>query len=269
MDLQATIQKITELAIEYTPKVLLALITLWVGLKVIKLFTKITHKALEKNKVDASLTGFLESFLGIGLKILLLVSVASMLGVETASFLTMIGAASLAVGLSLQGSLANLAGGVLILLFKPFQVGDLIDAQGYLGHVRKIQIFSTHLTTLDNKKVIIPNGILSNGTIKNISGEDKLRVDLTISISYNDDIDKAKQTILEIAKQNSKILQSPAPFVAVENLGSSSVDLTVRLWTQNQNYWDVYFQSLEDIKKTFDQKGLNFPYPTQEIILQK
>ena len=268
LKLQQAIETATRLTIEYTPKAILAIITLFVGLKLIKIFTQVTHKTLHKNKVDPSLTSFLDSFLGIGLKVLLFISIASMLGIETTSFITLIGAAGLAVGLSLQGSLSNLAGGVLILIFKPFQVGDLIEAQGYKGKVRKIQIFSTQLTTLDNKRIIIPNGNLSNDSIKNYSSEEHLRVDIIVGISYDSKIDKAKQVIQEVLKQNQKVLSQPETFIGVSGLGDSSVNLTVMAWTKAENYIQLPFELYEQIKKAFDQNNIDMPFP-HRVIIQK
>ncbi len=268
MDYKQAIETATRLTIEYAPKAILAIITLIVGLKLIKIFTNILHKAFKKNKVDPSLTSFLESFLGIGLKILLFISIASMLGIETTSFITLIGAAGLAVGLSLQGSLSNLAGGVLILIFKPFQVGDLIEAQGYKGRVRKIQIFSTQLTTLDNKRVIIPNGNLSNDSIKNYSAEDNIRVDLSIGIGYGESIDKARQIIQEILNSNSKVSKTPETFIGVEELGDSAVVLSVRAWTKAEHYIILPFELRESIKKAFDKESINMPYPHRTIIMK-
>lgn len=269
MDYKQALETATRLLVEYTPRALLAIITLLVGLKLIKLLKNFITKSLKKNKVDPSLVSFLESFLGIGLRILLFISIASMLGVETTSFITLIGAAGLAVGLSLQGSLSNLAGGVLILVFKPFQVGDLIEAQGYEGIVKKIQIFSTHLTTLDNKRVVIPNGNLSNDSIKNYSAEEKIRVDLSIGISYNSSIDKAKEVIQEVIQNNSKILKDPKPFIGVSELSDSSVNLAVLVWTNSENYIPLPFELRESIKKAFDRNNIDMPFPTRTIYMKQ
>lgn len=269
IDINQTAQTTLQLVIQYAPKVLLAIFTLFLGLKLIKILVKITQKGLEKNKVDPSLTSFLDSFLSIGLKILLLISVASMLGVETTSFITLIGAAGLAVGLSLQGSLANLAGGVLILIFKPFQVGDFIETQDYQGIVKKIQIFSTHLNTLDNKRIIIPNGNLSNDSIKNYSTEPNLRLDFTVGVGYKTNIESVKKIILETVSKNSKVLASPAPTVGLSNLGDSSLDFSIKVWTENQNYIGLKPELLEALKNSFDKNNIDIPYPHTTVILQK
>lgn len=265
MDYKQALETATTLTVQYAPKVILAIFTLLIGLKLIKVLSKFINKSLKRNKVDPSLVSFLESFLGIGLKILLFISIASMLGVETASFITLIGAAGLAVGLSLQGSLSNLAGGVLILIFKPFQVGDLIEAQDYKGRVKKIQIFSTQLTTLDNKRVIIPNGNLSNDSIKNYSSEENIRVDLSIGIGYDASIDDAKKIINEVLEQNSKVLQEPKPFIGVGALADSSVNISIMAWTKTEDYSLLPFELRESIKKAFDKNDINMPFPTRTI----
>lgn len=269
MDYKQALETATRLFVEYTPKALLAILTLIIGLKLIKLLKNFITKSLKKNSIDPSLVSFLESFLGIGLKILLFISIASMLGVETASFITLIGAAGLAVGLSLQGSLSNLAGGVLILIFKPFQVGDLIEAQGYKGRVKKIQIFSTQLTTLDNKRVVIPNGNLSNDSIKNYSSEDNIRVDLSIGIGYGASIDKARDLIKEVLQNNPKTLKNPEPYIGVGELAGSSVNLTIMVWTKTENYIQLPFELRESIKKTFDKNDINMPFPTRTIYMKQ
>ena len=256
-----------EMLMQFGPKLLLAIVTLFVGLKGIKILNKIVDKALRFQKVDVSLRGFIESLVSIGLKLLLVVSVASMVGVATTSFVAIIGAAGLAVGLALQGSLANFAGGVLILLFKPFKVGNVIEAAGHTGKVKQIQIFSTILNTPDNKKVVIPNGVLSNGSIVNYSAEKKRRVDLVFGISYDDDIKKAKQVLEAIAKKDERILADPEPQIVVTELGASSVDIACRVWVKTADYWLVYFAMQEMVKLEFDKAGLSFPFPQREIHL--
>lgn len=188
-----------------------------------------------------------------------------MIGISTASFITIIGAAGLAVGLALQGSLANFAGGVLILIFKPFAVGDLIEAQGHLGVVKEVQIFNTILTTPNNKKIIIPNGALSNGSITNFSTEGKLRVDLTVGIDYGADIKKAKEIILKLLDADPQILKEPAPLVAVSELADSSVNLVVRPWCKTQDYWNVYYNTIEKIKEAMDANGIPIPFPQRDV----
>ncbi len=255
------LQNITSLVIEYGLKIASALALLIVGGWVIKFIVKTVSKILKKTNIDESLSGFLLNLVNWSLKILLFITALGQLGVKTTSFVAIIGAAGLAVGLALQGSLSNFAGGALILLFKPFKVGDLIEAQGSVGVVKEIQIFVTKLLTPDNKEVIIPNGTLSNGNITNYSSTGNLRVDLTVGISYNDDIDKAISVITETLKADPKVLQTPAPTVAVGELADSSVNILVRPHATVENYWDVYFNSLKNVKIALDKAGIEIPFP--------
>lgn len=266
---QGYIDTAVELLIQYAPKAILAIVTLVIGLWIIKFIVKGMGKALEKSNVDESLKKFLGSLFGVILKILLLISVASMVGIETTSFVAIMGAAGLAVGLALQGSLANFAGGVLILLFKPFKVGDVIDAQGYLGSVREIQIFNTVLKTPDNKTIIIPNGGLSSGSITNFSTEATRRVDMTFGIGYGDDIKKAKEVLNSIANSDSRVLKDPAPMVVVSELADSSVNFAVRLWVNSSDYWGLFFDMQETVKLEFDKQGISIPFPQQDVHLFK
>ncbi|MEN7548345.1 mechanosensitive ion channel domain-containing protein [Rapidithrix thailandica] len=250
------------LLMEYAPKVLLAIIVLIVGWSIINSIVGMMARILQKKEVDPSLTPFLKSVSGVLLKAVLLISVAEMVGVETTSFVAILGAAGLAVGLALQGSLSNFAGGVLILIFKPFKVGNVIEAQGYTGKVHEIQIFTTVLKTFDNKTIIIPNGPLASGNIVNYSTEELRRVDMSFGIGYGDDIDKAKQIILDLIAADDRVLEEPAaPFVRVSELADSSVNFAVRVWCQAVDYWDIYFDMQEKVKKAFDEKGVSIPFP--------
>lgn len=266
---QGYIDTAMEMVIQYAPKALLAIFTLIIGLWVIKYVVKGMLKALEKSKVDESLKKFLGSLFGAILKIMLLISVASMVGIETTSFIAIIGAAGLAVGLALQGSLANFAGGVLILLFKPFKVGDFIDAQGYMGSVSEIQIFNTIMKTPDNKTIIIPNGGLSSGSITNFSTESRRRVDMTFGIGYGDDLKKAKETLNTIFNADSRVLKDPAPMVVVSELADSSVNFSVRVWANASDYWGLFFDMQETVKLEFDKQGISIPFPQQDVHLFK
>jgi len=259
--------KAIELLMQYTPKFLLALIVLFIGIKLINIFEKGLKQGLRKAKTEETLISFMGNLFSWLLKGLLLVSVASMIGISTASFLTLIGAAGLAIGLALQGSLANFAGGVLILFFKPFTAGDLIEAQGHLGIVKEVQIFNTILITPTNKKIIIPNGSLSNGSITNYSTEGKLRVDLIVGIDYGADIKKAKEIILNVLTENQLVLKNPAPLVAVLELADSSVNLAVRPWCKPQDYWKVYFGTMEKIKLALDANNIPIPFPQHDVHL--
>ncbi len=251
------------------PKIIIALITLFVGWKLIGFFVRILEKIWTKRKMDASLRHFLERLISVTLKILLLITIVANLGVQTTSFVALIGAAGLAVGLALQGSLANFAGGVLILMFKPFVIGDYIKAQGEEGIVKHIDIINTTMLTLDNKTIIIPNGNLSNNTIINYTKEALRRVDITIGISYDDDIKKAEKILMDIINKHKLTLKNPEPFVRVSELGDNSVNFALRAWCKTENYWDVYFDIMELVKITFDEQGVSFPYPQMDVHLHK
>lgn len=264
-NLQNYAQKLLDLAVQYGPTLILAIIVLILGLWIIKLFTKGINKAMERSNLEVSLRKFLSSLFGILLKVLLLISVASMIGIATTSFVAIIGAAGLAVGLALQGGLANFAGGVIILIFKPFKVGDFLEAQGYMGTVHEITIFTTILKTPDNKTVIIPNGALSNGSMVNFSTEPIRRVDMVFGIGYGDSIEKAKQVLNKLADSDERILKDPAPQIVVGELGDNSVNFNVRVWCDSANYWGVYFDTHEKVKLTFDEAGISIPFPQRDV----
>ncbi|MEM7405659.1 MAG: mechanosensitive ion channel domain-containing protein [Pseudomonadota bacterium] len=253
------------MAMQYGPNLLLAVVVLVVGLWIINRVCALLRRSLEKAQTDATLAGFISSLSNILLKALLLISVASMVGIETTSFIAVLGAAGLAVGLALQGSLANFAGGALVLMFRPYKVGDFIEAQGVSGVVAEIQIFNTILRTGDNKRVIVPNGPLSNGIITNFSTEQTRRVDFVFGIGYDDDIAKAKAVLLRIVDEDDRILGDPAPVVVVSELADSSVNFTVRAWVNAADYWGVFFDTTEKVKLVFDQEGLSIPYPQQDV----
>ena len=252
-------------SIEYGVKIAVSVGILVFGLWVIKRLVKISEKMMTKSKIETSLQNFLADLINWCLKALLIITVLSQLGVATTSFVAIIGAAGLAVGLALQGSLSNFAGGALIMIFKPFKVGDLIEAQGEIGEVKEIQIFVTKIITPGNKLAIIPNGILSNGTIKNYTEEGLLRVDVVVGISYDANIKQAKEILEETLKNNPKILTEPKPFVAVKELGDSSVNLLVRAWTKPEDHWDTFFQMTEDSKIALDNAKISIPFPQRDI----
>ena len=262
------IEQGTTMAVNYLPKLATALLVLILGLWIINTFVRFLKKTMNKRGVDPSLIPFTSSLINVVLKAMLLISVASMIGIQTTSFVAILGAAGLAVGLALQGSLANFAGGVLILLFKPFKVGDVIETQGFLGSVTSIQIFNTVLNTPDNKKIIIPNGAVSSGAITNFSAEEKRRVDMEFGIGYSDDIKKAKETLLKIISSDERIISEPAaPFVAVKELADSSVNIVVRVWVNASDYWGVFFDMQENAKLTFDKEGISIPFPQRDVHL--
>ena len=217
--------------------------------------------------METTLRRFLNSLSNIGLKGLLLISVASMLGIETTSFIAVLGAAGLAIGLALQGSLANFAGGVLILIFRPYKVGDFVEAAGQSGIVKSIEIFSTVLTTGDNKTIILPNGSISNSAVINYSTQETRRVDLVFCIGYDDDLRRAKAVLESLNNAVERILKDPEPMIVVSNLGDSSVDITTRSWVNAADYWAVYFDLVENVKLVFDEEGISIPYPQTDVHL--
>jgi small conductance mechanosensitive channel len=259
--------KLTELVMTYGGKILLALLTLIIGLWMIRKLAKLVQKAFEMRSFEKTLQTFLLQLITITLKILLFISVITMVGVQMTSFIAILGAAGLAIGLALSGTLQNFAGGVVLLILKPFKVGDYIEAQGFAGSVKEMQIFHTVLNTPDKKTIIIPNGSLSSGSLINYSAEPVRRVDWTFGISYTDNIDKAREIILDVLKSESRIHQDPAPFVGVISLGDSSVNLVTRVWVDASDYWDVFFIMNERVKKEFDVKGISIPFPQQDVHL--
>ena len=258
-------QRAIELTMEYAPKLVLALVVLVIGLWIINRIIDILGNLLDRRHIDKSLQPFLKSLLGIGLKVMLLISVASMIGIETTSFVAVIGAAGLAVGLALQGTLANFAGGVLILIFKPFKVGDLIEAQGHLGTVEEIQIFVTIISTPESKTVIIPNGAISNGNITNYTTKGIIRVDLVMGISYESNIKQAREVLVKVMQEHPKVMKDPAPFVGVVELADSSVNLAVRPHCSPSDYWEVYFDIYEAGKEALDAANITIPFPQVDV----
>lgn len=256
---------ILDLIVLYGASILLAIIVLIIGLWLIKRIVKLFEKTLNKRNVEPSLRPFLTSIVSVLLKIMLIISVASMVGVEMTSFVAVLGAAGLAIGLALQGSLSNFAGGVLILLLKPFKVGDFIEGAGHSGTVREIQIFYTYLTTVQNQEVVIPNGQLSNDPIKNYSFHSTRRMDLTFGIGYSDDIDKAKNILENLVAADERFLKEPAHVIFVEELADSSVNIRLRAWANNSDFWDIYNGLPEKVKKAFDKEGINIPFPQMDV----
>lgn len=257
--------KFVDLASTYGTRLLLAIITLLVGLWVINKLMRSASSVMQQRRMDDSLKFFLHSTGNILLKVMLVISVAGMVGIEMTSFIAVLGAAGLAVGMALSGTLQNFAGGVMILIFKPYKVGDFIEAQGHLGVVKEIQVFNTILKTGDNKTIIIPNAPLSTGSMINYSTESTRRVDFTFGVGYKSDIDKTKQVLQQQIDSNPKILREPESFIALSGLGSSSVDFVVRVWVNAEDYWPVYFDMLEKVKKAFDKAGIVIPYPQTDV----
>ncbi|MFN2422659.1 MAG: mechanosensitive ion channel family protein [Cryomorphaceae bacterium] len=264
-DVQGYLDSGLDLVLTHGLNIVIALIILIIGLRIIKAITNGAGRAMEKRNVDDSLRPFLKTIISVVLKIMLVISVVSMVGIETTSFIAVLGAAGLAVGLALSGTLQNFAGGVIILLLKPFKVGDFIDAQGHMGTVNEIQIFHTILKTPDNKTVILPNGPVSTGSLTNFSTEPQRRVDMVFGIGYDDDIDKAKEIFNRLIKEETRGLAEPAPMVVLGELADSSVNFNVRLWANAGDYWGIYFDFHEKVKKTFDKEGVGIPFPQMDV----
>ncbi len=251
--------------LNYGPKLIGAILVWVIGSLIIKALVKAFVRMLQKSKTDASLIPFLKGVFGTVLKIMLVISALGMIGIEMTSFIAILGAAGLAIGMALSGTLQNFAGGVMLLVFRPFKVGDFIEAQGYSGTVHQIQIFNTILKTPDNKTIIIPNGGLSTSSMTNFSTEYTRRVDWTFGIGYTDDSDKAKQLIKEICENDYRIFQEPETFIAITELGDSSVNIVVRAWVDSSNYWGVHFDTIDKVFKTFVAEGINIPYPQMDV----
>ena len=271
MDLNAEVDHLIKtsqswipMIMEYGSRVLLAVITLAIGWWLINVFTHRVGRLLALRNADLALQHFITSLANIALKVMLIVSVASMIGVATTSFVAAIGAATLAIGLALQGSLANFAGGVLILLFRPFRIGDWIEAQGTSGTVDSIQIFHTVLRTGDNKTVIVPNGILSNGIITNTNRQPTRKVVFDVGVDYEADLQKAREVLLELAK-DPRVLADPAPVAVVSTLGDSSITVSLRCWTNTADYWDVVFMLNELVRDRLQAADIDIPFPQRVI----
>ncbi|TXE06348.1 mechanosensitive ion channel [Seonamhaeicola algicola] len=256
-------EKWINLAAEYGLRVVAAIVIWIVGSWVIKRLLNTTKKVMAKSNYEESLQKFLLNLLGWVLKILLILAILAKLGVETTSFAAILAAAGLAVGMALQGSLGNFAGGVLLMIFKPIRIGDLIEAQGQIGVVKEIEIFTTKLTGLSNREIIIPNGALSNGNIINYSTEGTRRVDLVFGVSYDADIKQTKEVLMNVLTSHPKVLKDPAPAVTVLELADSSVNFAVRPWCKTDDYWTVYFDVTEQTKEALDAAGIEIPYPHQ------
>ena len=259
--LEKLMQKLWDWGVEAGSHLLGAIIIFIVGRIIISFLNKLVARILVRRKVDPSIQSFVKSLVSILLTVLLIVAVISKLGVETTSFAALLASAGVAVGMALSGNLQNFAGGLIVLLFRPYKVGDVIESQGETGTVREIQIFHTILTTFDNKVIYIPNGALSSGTVINYSREELRRVDWTIGVEYNTDYDLVERTVRDLVAADKRILTEPAPFVALHALADSSVNVTVRVWVKNADYWSVYFDMNKRIYAEFNAKGIGFPFP--------
>lgn len=259
------LQKIIDMALSAGKHILIAGVLFIVGRFIVRMMNRVVSKMLQRRHVDAGVQTFLRSLVNIVLNILLVITVIGALGVNTTSFAALLASAGVAIGMALSGNLQNLAGGLIVLLFKPYRVDDFIEVQGVQGKVREIQIFHTILVTVDNKVVYIPNGSTSSAVIVNYSREATRRVEWTIGIDYGEDVERARTAITEVLEADSRVLKEPAPFVAVSTLADSSVNIVVRVWVATENYWDVYHDTYRRIYDTFNGKGINFPFPQQTV----
>ena len=264
-ELSQVLQQVTTLCIEAGKSILLAILIFVVGRYLIKFINKMIGRMMERKKVEPTIQSFLKSFINVLLTILLIITTVSALGVNTTSFAALLASAGVAVGMALSGNLQNLAGGIILLLFKPYKVGDYIEAQGVSGTVKEIQIFHTIILTVDNKQVYVPNGALSSGSVINYSSEALRRVDLTVSVEYGTQVDTVKQALEDIIKADGRILTDPEPFVALGNLASSSIDFTVRTWVKGADYWPVYFDLTRTVYEEFNRRGISFPFPQIQV----
>ena len=247
------------------PRIVIALIVLWIGLKIIKLIIKAMRKMMERRNVEVSLQSFLLSMTDIALKVMVVIAILGMIGIETTSFIAVLGAAGLAVGMALQGTLQNFAGGVIILLLKPFRVGDYIESAGVQGTVKNIQIFNTIVETPDKKMVIAPNTDLATKTLVNYSRSENRRVDIKVGIAYGESVDNARNALLELAKSYPLVVDDPAPAVVVTALADSAVSLELRVWAKNADYWDTFFYLNQAVYDKLNEKGISIPFNQMDV----
>ncbi len=267
IDMDKLIEMITYWVTTYSVKILAAILVLVIGKWLAGKISNLVTKLLEKNKVDVTLVRFLQSIIYYTLLVVVVIAAAGQLGINTTSFLTIVGAAGLAIGLALKDSLSNFASGVMLILFRPYRVDDFVDIGGVSGNVVSISLFTTELNTVDNKRVIVPNSSITSNVITNVTANDTRRVDLVIGIGYDDDIKKAKEILKQVVEEDDRILKDQKTNIAVSELADSSVNFIVRPWVKTQDYWSVYFDLLEKIKLTFDDQGISIPYPQQDVHL--
>ena len=255
--------------VSFGKNVVIAFLIFYVGKFVISLVVRALRKVMRKQEVDKTLETFVCNLVRVALMVVVVIAAIGALGIQTTSFIAIFGAAGLAVGLALQGSLSNFAAGVLIVLFRPYRVGDFIEAAGIAGAVEQVQILTTVLRTGDNKRIIVPNGQIMDSIITNYSANETRRVDMVVGVSYSDDLDKVRATLQELIAAEERILDDPAPTIAVSELADSSVNFVVRPWVKTPDYWGVMFDLTEAIKKRFDQEDISFPFPQQDVHLYK
>lgn len=259
------LNKLISLGVDAGKSILLAVVIYIAGRFIINLINRLMRQMLERKNVDATIQSFLKSFVSILLNLLLVITVVSALGINTTSFAALLASFGVAAGMALSGNLQNLAGGLIILLFKPFKVGDMIEAQGVLGIVKEIQIIHTILQTPDNKEIFVPNGSLSSGSITNYSKMDTRRVDFTVSVEYGTDVEKVTNALRDIADADSRVLKDPQAFIALSGLADSSVNFTFRVWVKGTDYWPVYFDLNKQIYEEFNRQDIKFPFPQLQI----
>lgn len=269
IDFSKLIDTIMEMGASFGVKLIEAVIVLLVGFKLVKVVKKFLRQSPKLSKLDAGLRTFLASASSILLYVLLIITVAMILGVPVTSFITILASCGVAIGLALQGSLSNLAGGIMILLFKPFKVGDFIEAAGETGTVNEISVMYTEILTLDNKRITIPNGSITNSVIENYSSEETRRVDLVFNTAYANDVEKVKEVIMGVIDKHPAALKTPEPFVRLSGHKESSLEYTVRIWCKSADYWDVYFDTMENVKKAFDENNIQIPYSQLDVHIEK
>ncbi|TAE49968.1 MAG: mechanosensitive ion channel family protein [Bacteroidetes bacterium] len=265
--MQTYLEQFTAMAVAFAPKLALALLTLIVGFWLANKVSSLMGAAMRTRKVDETIIPFLSSIVSVLLKVMVLVSVAGMIGIETTSFAALIAAAGLAIGLALQGSLGHFASGVLLLVFRPYKVGDLVTVAGFTGEVESVQVFNTVLKTLDNKRIIVPNGAITSGPMTNISGQGTIRVDMIFAVDGGQDIDSVRQSVQKAADKSPLILKDPAVDILVNSHEPGTMKFDVRPWCKSEHYWDVYYFMQENVKKQFDADGIRGPKPAMDISL--
>lgn len=269
MSLEKYIENIITWASTKGIKLIIGILMLYIGWKIVNKLVKIMNRTLQRRNVDATLSSFLDTFVEIALKIIVVVIFMGYVGIDTAGIAALVASAGVAIGLALQGSLSNFAGGVIILLIRPFNVGDYVEGSGHSGTIEKIGIFYTHMTTVDNKLILIPNGNLANGSIVNYSAKELRRVDLTFGVGYEEDIIKVKRVLSNIIDAHESILKTPEPFIALSAHGDSAVNFVVRVWCNNKDYWKIYFDLLEQVKLKFDEENISIPYPQMDLHIKR
>ncbi len=258
-----------EFLLQYGPSLLAAIAIFFIGKWVAKWIKRLVARGMTRAEVDPMIVSFTTSMIYIGLMVFVVIAALGEIGIQTTSFIAILGAAGLAIGLALQGSLANFAAGFMLIIFRPFKVGDVIEAAGVTGKVDEIQIFTTTLRTPDNKTIIIPNGKLGNDNIINYSTQETRRVDITVGVGYDSDLKQVREVLQEIVDADGRILKDPEPLIVVGELADSSINFFVRVWVKSADYWDVFFDANETIKTRLDEAGINIPYPTMDINLHK